>query len=140
MDSNLFELGARLQRPETRRVGRGDVDDDEVACSRKIVDTDFIIGSRVRAVAILAEVDAERHTTGTDFMLVFDARADRADAVVVEAVAIDDGAILVEAKHARLLVARLRQRRHGANFHKADAALLEAGDRLAALVEAGRNT
>ena len=61
----------------------------------------------------------------------------RIDAVVVEAQAVDDRAVLRQPEHARLRIARLRLRRHRADLDEAEAQREQRIDVRAVLVEAG---
>ena len=59
------------------------------------------------------------------------------DAGVVEAQAVDDGLVLRQPEHARLLVARLRPRGDGAHFDEAEAQAEQGVDVFAVLVQPG---
>ena len=62
---------------------------------------------------------------------------DRRGAVVVEAEAVDDRAVLGQPEQPRARVAGLRPRRGGADLDEAEAGAAEGGDGAGVLVEAG---
>ena len=61
-------------------------------------------------------------------------------AITVEAESIDDGAIALEAEQARFGIAGLRPRSDGSDLRKAESHGRPCGDRVALLVEAGRES
>ena len=54
-----LQIGARLQVTQARRVGRGDVDRDVVDPVAHRLETGDVIGDRVGAVAVGADIDAD---------------------------------------------------------------------------------
>ena len=61
-------------------------------------------------------------------------------AITVEPESIDDGAIALEAEQARFGIAGLRPRSDGSDLRKAESHGRPCGDRVALLVEAGRES
>ena len=119
------QRGAALQVAQPLGVRRGDVDGGEVdegAGERQHLGE---VGGAVGAVLVGAEVEADdaagrpRREPG----------GDRGGAVVVEAEAVDDGAVPGQPEQARARVAGLRPRRRGADLDEAEAGAAEGGER-----------
>ena len=105
-----------LQAAQARRVRRGDVDRDIVRMRRHRLDADDIVLRAVFRILVGADIRADRHAGRT-----FREPADEIlEPVIVEAHPVDHRAVFLEPEQARLRIARLRLRRHGAAFDKAE--------------------
>src|SRR5690606_28278937 len=91
------------------------------------------IGGAVGAGLVGAEVQADHTGAWTGF----EAWGDRGQPIVVEAEAVDDGAVLGQAKQARATVAVLGSGRRSADLDEAETGGEKGGDRDRVLVEAG---
>jgi len=134
----LVEFIGRLQLAQVLGVGRTDVDRDVAGVGVDAVEAVQVIVDRAfdRSVGVLADVQAE------DAALGVKARAlhignEGIDAAVVETHAIDDRVGRGQPEHARAWVARLRARRHGADFEKTEAEVGQRVDVAPVLVQSG---
>ena len=132
------EGGVRLQRAQVLRVRARDVDGDVVGMRIDAGEADQVVvgGALDRRRRVLADVQAEDAAAGAKARLP-DVGDERGQAVVVEAEPVDQRAGLGDAEHARLRIARLRQRRHRADLDEAEAHRAEGVDAAAVLVEPG---
>ncbi len=91
----------------------------------------------VGRVLVLADVDPEQATLA---LRTLDIAHERVDAAVVEAEPVDHRFVAGQAEHARLRVAGLRPRGHGADLDETEAQRQQCVDVLAVLVHAGGHT
>ncbi len=129
------EAVASLQLAQACGVRRGHVDRNVVRTRVNLVQTGHVVvlGLFDRRVEILADADAAdalvaAQREATDEMI---------DARVVEAHAVDEGPARAQPEHARLRVAGLGARRHGAELDVAETERTERVEMVAVLVEAG---
>jgi hypothetical protein len=130
----LLERVTELQAAQARGVGRADVDGHIAGVGVDLVQAEQVVIYRTfhRGVEVLADIDPE------DALVLggLDPRQQVIDAQVVEPHAIDDRLGLRQAENARLGIARLRTRRHGADLDKTEAQLRKAVDGRTVLVQA----
>ncbi len=110
-----------LQSAQARRVGRGDIDDEIIGQRSEAGHTQFVIGGGVDRIFILAEIDADDAWADAMPAVTGDEPAATAvHAIIVEAHAVDDGAVLDQAEQARARIAGLRARGDAADLDKAE--------------------
>ncbi len=127
------EGGAALKLAQALGVRRGDVDGGEVDEGAGDAEHLGEVGGAVGAVLVGAEVEADDAAGRAGG----EAGGDGGGAVVVEAEAVDDGAVPGQAEQARARVAGLRPRGGGADLDEAEAGAAERGEGVGVLVEAG---
>ena len=133
--SKLLQFRARLQRPQARRVGRGDVDREIGGEMREGRDALHIIADPVRRILVGADVDADDAAAAPPR---FEPPQHGVMAFVVEAHAVDHRRVLRKPEQPRARVSRLRQRRHRADLGEAEAQRQHLVRHLGILVEARR--
>ena len=129
----VIEHGGLLQVAQSRRVWRGNVDDDVARDRGEALDQPHIVGDAVRRVLVRPDIDADdpaapgaaaagggkRRKRGG-----LGARREplehRVGALRIEAEPVDHPAIGLEPEHPRARITRLRQRRDGADLDKAE--------------------
>src|SRR5690606_17557626 len=131
----LAQRIAELQAAQPGGIRRADVDRDVAGVGIDLFQADQVVVHRAldRGVEVLADVDAQHATV----LCRAHPLEQVVDAVVVEAHAVDDGLGFRQAEQARLRVARLRARRHGADLGEAETQLAETVDGVAVLVQTG---
>ena len=131
----LVEVFLRLHLAQPGRVGRGDVDRDVIGVRIDRTQRGEVIvhGVFQRRVLVLANVDADQAGA---LPLVFVVQELR-ETDVVEAHAVDDGALRRQAEQPRFWVARLRARRDRAELQESETEIREYRCEVGVLVEAG---
>ena len=122
-----------LQIAQARRVRRGDVDGEIARDRREHLDQPDVVGDAVGRILVGPDIDAD------DAALMRARRQPpqhRVGAVIVEAHAVDDGFVALQAKQPRPRIAALRLRRHRADLDKAETEPQQRVRHLGALVEA----
>ncbi len=131
-----LHLHLGLERPEAGRVGRGDVAHEVVRQPAGGGDAEDVVLRRVLGLFVLPHIGADDAGLARR-----SARAEAGDegvkALAVEAEAVDDPFVLVQAEQAWLAIARLGAGRHRARLHEAEAQGEDPVDGLGILVEAG---
>ena len=131
--------GGRLQIREARRIGRRNVDGDEVRQAVERLETGQVVAFRLgkRRVAVLADVHAHRHSRARRLFvpIASQARRHRGCAGAVEAHAVDQRLVGGEAVQARLRIAALRARRDRAHLHEAETEFRQPADGHGVLVQ-----
>ncbi len=127
-----------MERPQAWRVGRGDVDGQIVRRRRQQFGRCRVVGRRVGAVLVLADVDPDEPGSARPAP-AFQGRPGRLRPPVVEAEPVDHRAVLGQAEDARARIARLGARRHGADLDEAESQGEQRSRHLSVLVEAGRH-
>src|SRR5690606_38177388 len=125
-----------LQVAEAGRVRRGDVDRQIVGERRKHADARDIVRGAVVAVAIGADIDAE----DASGLAPVEALGEGLVTLIIEAQAVDERAVARQPEKPRQRIARLGERRDGADFDEAEAEAEELVGDGAVLVEAGGKT
>ena len=128
--------GGALEVAQRLRVGRGDVDGDEVGMASGHGQHPREIGAAVCAVLVGAEVQPDRDAARPRGQ----PRADRVHAVIVEAEPVDDRPVLRKPEQARLRVAGLGPGGGGADLEEAEARPHQGGQRDGVLVVARRQS
>src|SRR5699024_11111970 len=114
----LAQMTGVLKLAQVCRIGRGGVDRDVVTAGIDSLQAVAVVagGFSHRCFLLLADVGAD-DTAESPLVQPLDQVI---DALVVEAQAIDERAVLAQAEQARLRVARLRFRSGGANLDEAE--------------------
>ena len=113
----IFGLVPALQLAQTRGVRRRDVDHQVIRRLYRPADPFRVIGDGVGGITVLAQIDPDDRRVGALTEAV-----DRSiEPAAVEPHAVDDRLILFEAEHAGFRIARLWQRRDGADLDKSKA-------------------
>ena len=128
------EAVLRLQVSQAGGVGGGDVDGDGVGVGGDGGDEGGVVALRVGAGFVDADIRAE---AASSWPQGAEAGEVGVQAVVVEAEAVDNGAVLGEAEEAGARVAGLGEGRDGAGFDVAEAEIEKGDDGAGVLVEAG---
>ena len=130
-----------LQGAQVLSVRAGDVDGDIVGVRVHTVQAQQVVvgGAFDRRARVLADVEAEHAAlaakTGT-----LHVRQEGVQPVVVEAQPVDQCPRFRQPVHARLGIARLRLRRHGADLDETETHRTQSVDAAAILVQAGRQS
>ncbi len=133
------ERVVRLQRAQVGGVRAGDVDRHVVGVRVDAVEARQVVvgGALDRRGGVLADVQAEDAAGAAEAARAPHVGEEGGQPLVVEAEPVDERAGGGQAEHARLRVARLRQRRHRADLDEAEAHRAQAVDGAAVLVEPG---
>ena len=122
-----------LQVPETRRIGRRDVDRQIVGAIGEAPDAEHEIGDEILAVLVGADIDPD-HGAGAQ---PFQALEHPVMTLIVEPHAVDHRVVFTDAEQAWARIARLRTRRHRADLDRAETEPGERTGDLGILVETG---
>src|SRR5690625_1226050 len=136
----LLQLLPSLQRPQTRCIGRRDVDDEVVRMGGQAARPQDVIGHGVGAVLVLPQVDADQAggaAPGLPGAVAGKTSGRRLHALAVEAVTVDHGVVLLQAKYPRARIAGLGTRRDRAYLHEAESQRQQSGHGFRMLVQAG---
>ena len=106
-----------LQLPQTRCIGRRDVDHKVVCEPSGAANAQFVISDRIAGVAVRAEIDPDYSRAGP----ASEALDHRIETAAIEPHPIDDRLIGFEAEDTRLRISRLRPGRYGSDLDKAKA-------------------
>ena len=131
-----------LQRAQVLGVWTGNIDRDVVRVGVNAAQGGQVVlrGVFDRGGRVFTDIQAQQHLAGMGSLPqpgLLDVVDKAVQTLVVEAESIDQGLFLGQAEHARLGVAGLPQRCHGAHFHKAKAERSPGVDATGILVQSG---
>src|SRR5690606_36198211 len=104
------------------------------------VDAGDVVGRRVGRIPVLGEVHADDSGSLRAGAIRREPGGDGGRPLAVEAHPVDDRLVLGKTEEPRLRIARLRPRRHAADFEETGTERERWRNHLAVLVESGRNT
>ena len=130
----LGQRFAALKGAQARRVGRRDVDHQIRRQGSQPADADHVIGGGIDGFLVLADIGADQPRPPAPRLKP---SGDHVQPVIVEAVAVDHRPGFRHPEDARAGIARLRARRHAADFDKAEALGQHGVGHFRVLVEAG---